>query len=68
MTKTVEGVLTIVEGLSTRERTEFVIALASSGVLTKDQQDILTIESRRKDRTQPLDRFIRKMKQQGRLR
>jgi DNA-binding transcriptional regulator YhcF (GntR family) len=67
MNQVVEGVLTIVRGLKERERREFLTRLVRSEILTKDEQDILVIESRRKAPTRPLDEFIKEMKKKGRL-
>lgn len=67
VTKIVEGVLTIVQGFKRHERSDFVRALVSSGMLSADEQDILVIESRRGGPTRPLDTFIKDMKRKGRL-
>ena len=67
MSQVVEGVLTIVRGLKERERREFLTRLVRSEILTKDEQDILVIESRRKAPSRPLDEFIEEMKKKGRL-
>lgn len=67
MNQIVEGVLTIVRGLRERERREFLTRLVRSEILTKDEQDILVIESRRKAPSRPLDEFIEEMKKKGRL-
>jgi DNA-binding transcriptional regulator YhcF (GntR family) len=67
MNQVVEGVLTIVRGLKERERREFLTRLVRSEILTKDEQDILVIESRRKAPSRPLDEFIEEMKKKGRL-
>jgi hypothetical protein len=67
MNQVVEGVLTIVRGLKERERREFLTRLVRSEILTKDEQDILVIESRRKAPTRPLDEFTKEMKKKGRL-
>ncbi len=68
MTQVVEGIITIVQGLSRKSRREFVRRLVESGVLSEDEQDLLLIESRRRGRTRPLNGFVREMKRQGRLR
>jgi len=68
MTKLAQGVLTIVHGLSRAQRKQFFRGLADSGLLTKDEQDRLVIESRRRDRTLPLTDFVTEMKRRGRLR
>jgi hypothetical protein len=62
MNQVVEGVLTIVRGLKKRERREFLTRLVRSEILTKDEQDILVIESRRKAPSRPLDEFIKRCK------
>jgi len=67
MSKVVKGVLTIVQGFTRRDRTDFVKGLVSSGLLTKDEQDILVIESRRGDSTRSFNRFVSDMKRRGRL-
>lgn len=67
MTRVVEGVLTIVEGLKARERAELLDALLASGVLTEDQQDALVIASRRRGRRRPLETFVKGMQKKGRL-
>jgi hypothetical protein len=67
MNQVVEGVLTIVRGLKERERREFLTRLVRSEILTKDEQDILVIESRRKAPSRPLDEFLEEMKKKGRL-
>jgi hypothetical protein len=66
MNQIVDGVLAIVSGLKQKERREFFSRLIASGVLTKDEKDILVIESRRKAPSRPLDEFIEEMKK-GRL-
>lgn len=68
MTRLVEGVLTIVRGLSRKNRRDLVRGLLDSGVLTEDDQDRLLIESRRRDQTRPLADFVDEMKRKGRLR
>ncbi|MDO8632212.1 MAG: hypothetical protein Q7R41_17145 [Phycisphaerales bacterium] len=68
MTRLVQGVLTIVGGLNRKDRREFVRGLLDSGLLTEDEQDRLTIESRHRDRTRPLADFVADMKRKGRLR
>ncbi len=68
MTKLVEGVLTIVRGLSRKDRQDLLRGLLDSGVLTEDDQDRLIIESRRRDRARPFADFIKDMKRKGRLR
>jgi len=68
MTKLVEGVLTIVRGLNRKDRKDLVQGLLSAGVLSEDDQDRIVLESRRKDRTRPLDDFVKDMKRKGRLR
>ena len=68
MTRLVQGVLTIVGGLNRKDRRELVQGLLDSGLLTEDEQDRLTIESRRRDRTRPLADFVADMKRKGRLR
>ena len=68
MTRLVQGVLTIVGGLNRKDRRELVQGLLDSGLLTEDEQDRLTIESRRRDRTRPLVDFVADMKRKGRLR
>ena len=67
MTKMVEGVLTIVDGMGSRQRREFVPALLRSGLLTDDQQDTFVIESRRGGATQPLRDFVKQMQRAGRV-
>jgi len=67
MNQIVDGVLTIVRGLKERERGEFLTRLIRSEILTKDEQDILAIESRRKTPSRPLNEFIEEMKKRGRL-
>ena len=67
MTKVVEGVLTIVDGMGLRQRREFFQTLLHSGLLTEDEQDTLVIESRRGGPTQPLRDFIKQMKRGGRV-
>ena len=67
MNQIVDGVLTIVQGLKEKERREFLTRLIRSEILTKDEQDILVIESRRKAPSRPLDEFIEEMKKKGRL-
>ena len=68
MTRLVQGVLTIVGGLNRKDRKELVQGLLDCGLLTEDEQDRLTIESRRRDRTRPLTDFVDDMKRKGRLR
>ncbi len=68
MTRVVEGVLTIVKGMSAKERRQFVQELLSSDILTEDQRDSLVIESRRGGPTRPLEKFVDDMKRKGRLR
>ncbi len=68
MTRLVQGVLTIVGGLNRKDRRELVRGLLDSGLLNEDEQDRLTIESRRRDRTRPLSDFVADMKRKGRLR
>jgi len=68
MTKLVQGVLTVVQGLSDKERRQLVRGMFESGLLSEDHQDRLVIESRRKDRTRPLEDFVQAMKRKGRLR
>ena len=68
MTRLVQGVLTIVGGLNRKDRRELVRGLLDSGLLTEDEQDRLTIESRRRDRTRPLGDFVADMRRKGRLR
>ena len=67
MTKLVQGVLTIVNGLSQKDRKQLVRGLLDAGLLSEDDQDRMVIESRRKDRTRPLADFVKDMKQKGRL-
>ncbi len=67
MTQLVEGMLTIVKGLSARERTELIEALLASGALTPDQQDALVIARRRGGRRRPLEAFVRDLRRQGRV-
>lgn len=66
MNQIVDGVLTIVRGLKEKDRRGFLARLIMSGILSKDEQDILVIESRRKAPSRPLDEFIEEMKK-GRL-
>jgi hypothetical protein len=68
MTKLVEGVLTIVHGLSPKDRKQLVRGMLDAGLLSEDEQDRLVIENRRKDRTRPFADFVKEMKQKGRLR
>ena len=68
VTKVVEGILTIVDGLGSRQRREFFRALLRSGLLTEDEQDVLVIESRRGGSTRPLRDFVDQMKRAGRVR
>jgi hypothetical protein len=68
MTKLVQGVLTIVNGLSAKDRKQLVRGMLDAGLLTEDEQDRIVIESRRRDRTRPLGDFVKEMKQKGRLR
>ena len=68
MTKLVEGVLTIVRGLNRKDRKDLVHGLLRSGVLTEEEQDRMVLESRRRDRTRPLDDFVKEMKRKDRLR
>jgi len=68
MTKLVEGVLTIVRGLKQKDRKDLVQGLLDAGVLSEDDQDRMVLESRRKDRTRPLNDFVKDMKRKGRLR
>lgn len=68
MTKLVEGVLTIVRGLNRKDRKDLVQGLLSAGVLSDDDQDRMVLESRRKDRTRPLNDFVKDMKRKGRHR
>ena len=68
MTQVVRGVLSIIEGFSTRDRKDFVQGLVASGALTKDQQDIVVIESRRNGRTRPLSKVLMDLKRKGRIR
>jgi len=68
MTKLVQGVLTIVHGLSSRDRKQLVRGMLEAGLLSEDEQDRIVIESRRRDRTRPLADFVKEMKQKGRLR
>ena len=67
MSKVVEGVLTIVDGLKPKERKELIHGLVDSGVLSEDDMDALVVASRRDGATKPLEHFIGKMKKQGRL-
>ncbi len=68
MTKLVQGVLSIVHGLSPRDRKQLVRGMLDAGLLSEDEQDRIVIESRRRDRTRPLSDFVKEMKQKGRLR
>ncbi len=67
MTQVVEGIVTIVQGLSRTARREFMRRLVESGMLSEDEQDLLVIESRRRGRTRPLTNFVRDMQRKGRL-
>ncbi len=67
MSRVVQGVLTIVQAFNATERKDFVRALIKSGALTRDQQDILVIESRRGGPTRSLQSFTREMTRKGRL-
>lgn len=68
MTKLVEGVLTIVHGLSPKDRKQLIRGMLDAGLLTEDEQDSLVIQSRRKDHTRPLEDFVKELKRKGRLR
>lgn len=68
MTKLVQGVLTIVHGLSDKDRKQLVRGMLDAGLLSEDQQDQIVIESRRHDPTRPLADFVNEMKKKGRLR
>lgn len=59
MTKLVQGVLTVVQGLSRRERRDLVQGMFEAGLLSEDEQDRVTIKARRKDRTRPLSCFLK---------
>ncbi len=68
MTQVVDGIVTIVQGLSRTARREFIRRLVESGMLSEDEQDLLVIESRRRGRTRLLSSFVRDMQRKGRLR
>jgi muramoyltetrapeptide carboxypeptidase LdcA involved in peptidoglycan recycling len=67
MNQIVDGVLAIVSGLKQKGCREFFSQLIASEVLTKDEEDILIIESPREAPSRLLDEFIEEMKKKGRL-
>lgn len=68
MTQVVQGMITIVKGLNSRERNELIDALLDSGALSEDQQDAVVIAARRGGKRRPFAAFERELRKQGRLR
>jgi len=62
MDQVIEGLVTIIRGLDNKKRRELFKNLASNGILTEDEQDIITIESRRGGAATPLEQAVRKIK------
>jgi hypothetical protein len=60
--------MTIVRGLTPKDRRKFFEDLLGSGLLTEDERDAAVIESRRGGPTRPLNEFVTSMKRKGRLR
>jgi len=60
--------MTIVRGLTPKQRREFMKDLLGSGLLTEDERDLAVIESRRGGSTRPLNEFVASMRRKGRLR
>ena len=65
MDQVIDGMLTIIQGLEPRKRREFFQELLNSGMLSRDEQDILVIESRRGGPTRPLEKVARNMKRKS---
>jgi hypothetical protein len=55
MDQVIEGLFTIIRGLDQEQRAQLFRKLLSQVVLSKDQQDILVIESRRHEPSLPLE-------------
>jgi hypothetical protein len=62
MDQVIEGMLKIIQGLEPRKRRKFFRELLNSGMLSKDEQDILVIESRRDGPARPLEQVARNMR------
>jgi hypothetical protein len=60
--------MTIVRGLTAKDRRKFFEGLLGSGLLTEDQRDVAVIESRRGGPTRPMKEFVASMRRKGRLR
>ncbi len=68
MSQVIDGIITIVAGLSAKKKLEFVEHLVSSGILTESCEDALIIASRRNEPAMPYSQFRRQMKSKGMLR
>lgn len=67
MSQVVDGIVTIVAGLSANKKQEFVERLVSSGALTESCEDALIIASRRSEPAIPYRKFRRQLQRKGAL-
>ena len=62
MDRVIEGLFTVIRGLGPKKRQELFKKLFSEGMLSKDQQDIMVIESRRGEPSRPLEEVAERLR------
>ncbi len=62
MDQVIEGLFTVIRGLEPKKRQELFKKLFAQGMLSKDQQDIMVIESRRGEPSRPLPQVAERLR------
>lgn len=66
MDQVIEGLVTIIRGLEPKKRHELFSTLLTDGILTKDDRDIIVIESRRGGPSRPISQAVERIRRKKR--